>query len=393
MNRLLHAHGVAARRSRCRPGSPDRRGVPAGVPHPVRALERLPRHAGPVLVRRPAGRDLRGHGPPERRDRGRDLRPDRRLPRRSPEFRPRALYRPVRDRGAGDHRRPVRRPGRTTGPAPTTRPGPAGWCRPSGPTATWSRACADLDRRRRPAGRGVRHRHRRLRRLRSPPWRIAGATSSGHGAVSADHSHVDARTDVLEPSEAGDSTRWPGRARSPTPEATALRRHLLFGDGPDVVRRRPGDDAAPGRPPQPPPARVRAYGADIGADIPVPVEFTDALRPMLNRVRHPPELPAGHLHRRRDRRSPARSRHWPASTRQRVRRCPLVVPRRARGDPPLPRRGHRDRRVRQDLRLHRRHPGVLLDPRPARHVPAARRRLTSPSWWPSTDSTRTRPTR
>ena len=37
------------------------------------------------------------------------------------------------------------------------------------------------------------------------------------------------------------------------------------------------------------------------------------------------------------------------------------------------RRGDRDRRLLPDLRLRRRHPGLLLDPRPARHVPPRRR--------------------
>ena len=49
------------------------------------------------------------------------------------------------------------------------------------------------------------------------------------------------------------------------------------------MRGRAGDDPAPGRPAQPPPADVETYGADIGADIPVQVEFTDALRPLLDR--------------------------------------------------------------------------------------------------------------
>ena len=51
----------------------------------------------------------------------------------------------------------------------------------------------------------------------------------------------------------------------------------------------------------------------------------------------------------------------------------VVVPRRPGRDPPLPRGGHRDRRVLPHLRVHRRHPRVLLDPGPARHVPPARR--------------------
>ena len=77
--------------------------------------------------------------------------------------------------------------------------------------------------------------------------------------------------------------------------------------------------------------------------------------------------------------SPARSRRWPASTRRVYVGAPwwfLDAPRR---DPALPGCGHRDRRVLPHLRVHRRHPGVLLDPGPPRHVPPGRRRLPRPA--------------
>ncbi|MFC5382036.1 glucuronate isomerase [Aquipuribacter nitratireducens] len=102
-----------------------------------------------------------------------------------------------------------------------------------------------------------------------------------HGATSTDHSHRDARAEPLERSVA---ERLYARAvaGAVTPdEADALRRDLLFQmarmaseDGlvmtlhPAVAR-----DHHPG-------TRDR-YGADVGADIPVGVEFTDALRPVL----------------------------------------------------------------------------------------------------------------
>ena len=71
---------------------------------------------------------------------------------------------------------------------------------------------------------------------------------------------------------------------SPPEEATAFRRHMLVRDGPDVRRGRPGHDPAPGRAPQPPPRRPSpAFGADTGHDIPVTVEFTRALQPLLER--------------------------------------------------------------------------------------------------------------
>ena len=105
-----------------------------------------------------------------------------------------------------------------------------------------------------------------------------------HGAVSADHSHVDARTDPLEPAEARQLYALARKGEITAPEATALRRHLLFEMGRlsatdglvmtlhPAIRRNHHTPA------------FEAYGGDIGADIPVSVEFTDALRPLLNAV-------------------------------------------------------------------------------------------------------------
>ena len=104
-----------------------------------------------------------------------------------------------------------------------------------------------------------------------------------HGAVSADHSHLDVRTDPLEPAEAARVYRAALAGEVTGAEATALRRHLLLemarmscDDGlvmtlhPGVRRGHHGPTTA-------------AFGADTGNDIPVPVEFTDALRPLLER--------------------------------------------------------------------------------------------------------------
>lgn len=103
-----------------------------------------------------------------------------------------------------------------------------------------------------------------------------------HGAVSADHSHADARTDKLSPADAArlfDRAR--GGAATPA-EATALRRHLLWEmarmsteDG-LVMTLHPGvhrDHHAP---------TAAAFGSDAGADLPRAVEFPDALRPVLD---------------------------------------------------------------------------------------------------------------
>jgi glucuronate isomerase len=111
-----------------------------------------------------------------------------------------------------------------------------------------------------------------------------------HGAVSADHSHLDVRTDPLEPAEADRIYRAGLAGEATEPEATALRRHLLLemarmscDDGlvmtlhPGVRRGHHGPTTA-------------RFGADTGNDIPVRVEFTDALRPLLERYGAHPNL-------------------------------------------------------------------------------------------------------
>jgi glucuronate isomerase len=104
-----------------------------------------------------------------------------------------------------------------------------------------------------------------------------------HGAVSTDHSHIDARTEAVEPSEAA---RLYGLARggeATQVEATALRRHLVC-----EMARMACDDGLvmtlhPGVCRNHHEATRQRYGNDVGADIPQGVEVTNALRPMLNR--------------------------------------------------------------------------------------------------------------
>ena len=105
-----------------------------------------------------------------------------------------------------------------------------------------------------------------------------------HGAVSADHSHADTRTDPLEAAEAGHLYGLARKGEITAPEAVALRRHLLFQMGlmsaedglvmtlHPAIRRNHHT------------ASAQAYGADIGADIPAQVEFTNALQPLLDAV-------------------------------------------------------------------------------------------------------------
>jgi glucuronate isomerase len=104
-----------------------------------------------------------------------------------------------------------------------------------------------------------------------------------HGAVSADHSHVDVRTDPLEPKEAERIYRSALAAEATEAEATAFRRHMLLemarmscDDGltmtlhPGVCRGHHGPTS-------------RQFGPDTGNDIPVGIEYTAALRPLLER--------------------------------------------------------------------------------------------------------------
>jgi glucuronate isomerase len=104
-----------------------------------------------------------------------------------------------------------------------------------------------------------------------------------NGAVSSDHSHFDSRTDALEPSEAERIYDLARKGEVTEPEATALRRHLVSEmarmaceDG-LVMTLHPGVRRNHHLP------TFEKYGADVGTDIPVKMEFTDALRPMLNR--------------------------------------------------------------------------------------------------------------
>jgi len=104
-----------------------------------------------------------------------------------------------------------------------------------------------------------------------------------HGATSADHSHADVRTDPLSPREAARIHRDALRGVASTAETDAFRRHMLLemarmscDDGlvmtlHPAVRR---DHHAPTH---------DRHGPDTGHDIPLGVEFTDALRPLLTR--------------------------------------------------------------------------------------------------------------
>jgi glucuronate isomerase len=104
-----------------------------------------------------------------------------------------------------------------------------------------------------------------------------------HGAKSADHSHADAIATALEPAEADRIYRWALAGQVSEAEATAFRRHMML-----EMARMSCDDGLvmtlhPGIRRNHHPDTLVRYGPDTGHDIPLAVEFTDALRPMLGR--------------------------------------------------------------------------------------------------------------
>ena len=111
-----------------------------------------------------------------------------------------------------------------------------------------------------------------------------------HGAVSADHSHDDIRTEPLHAAQADRIYTAALAGEATDAETVALRRHMLLemarmscDDGlvmtlhPGVRRNHHGPTS-------------EKFGADVGADIPIRVEFTDALRPLLERFGTNPNL-------------------------------------------------------------------------------------------------------
>ena len=376
VNRLLHAHGVALSELGVGQGELDRAAVAGGVPGRLRALGRLPRHAGAVLVRRPAGRHLRRDGAAERRDRG------RRSTTRSRSVSPRPSSGRARcTPGSASRCWPPPTTRATTCPrtssCATTPPGPAGSSRPSAPTGIssrprrpgtptwtgWPRCPAST-----PATTPV----------SSPRWRTAAATSRTTAPcrpITA--TSTPAPTCWTTPRRSA-STPWPAKRSVTDAEATALRRHLVSEmarmaceDG-LVMTLHPGVRRNHHQP------TFEQYGADVGTDIPVRVEFTDALRPMLNRYgTHPnfqlviftldetvfsreiaplagfyPSVYAG-------------APWWFLDAPEAIRRYRSAVTESAGFG--------------QDVRLHRRHPRLLLHPGPPRHVPPPRRRLRRPA--------------
>ena len=104
-----------------------------------------------------------------------------------------------------------------------------------------------------------------------------------HGATSADHSHPDVRTESLDTAEAMRIYGAAVAGKAPAAEALAFRRHMLS----DMARMSCDDGLVmtlhPGvRRGHHGPTATR-FGPDTGHDIPLRTEYTDALRPLLER--------------------------------------------------------------------------------------------------------------
>jgi glucuronate isomerase len=104
-----------------------------------------------------------------------------------------------------------------------------------------------------------------------------------HGAVSADHSHADVRTEPLDAEEASRIYRAALDGEATAVETVAFRRHMLLEmarmscDDGLVMTLHPGVRRNHHRP------TAERYGPDTGSDVPIRVEFVDALRPLLER--------------------------------------------------------------------------------------------------------------
>jgi glucuronate isomerase len=110
------------------------------------------------------------------------------------------------------------------------------------------------------------------------------------GAVSTDHSHEDVRTDPLEGAEAERIYTAALAGKADAAEATALRRHMLL----EMARMATEDGLTmtlhPGVRRGHHGPTLTTYGPDTGHDIPLRMEFTDALRPLLERFGTHPNL-------------------------------------------------------------------------------------------------------
>ncbi len=213
-----------------------------------------------------------------------------------------------------------------------------------------------------------------------------------HGAVSADHSHLDTRTDPLEhgggqpPLRPGPQGRdHPDRGGRPAPPPAVP-------DGADVGRGRAGDDPAPGHPAQPPHRQRAGVRHRHRRGHPRAGGVHRCPAAAAGRGGHAPELPAGAVHRGRDDVLP-RDRAAGRLLPERVRGGPVVVPGRPRGDPALPRRPSPRRRASPRPPASSTTPGPSAPSPPVTTCPVDSTPPSWPGWSPTTDWTRTRRTR
>jgi len=111
-----------------------------------------------------------------------------------------------------------------------------------------------------------------------------------HGAVSADHAHTDCGTEPLASTEAERIYRTALAGTATLPEAVALRRHMLL----EMARMSTQDGLTMTlhigvRRDHHQPSALR-FGPDTGHDIPLRGDFTDPLRPLLQRYGTHPNL-------------------------------------------------------------------------------------------------------
>jgi len=116
------------------------------------------------------------------------------------------------------------------------------------------------------------------------------AVFAAAGGTSADHSHADVGTEPLDPADAERVYRRAVAGTATGEECTALRRHMLLEmarmsceDG-LVMTLHPGVRRNHHRP------TLQASGPDTGHDIPLRGDFTDPLRPLLERFGTDPRL-------------------------------------------------------------------------------------------------------
>ncbi len=111
-----------------------------------------------------------------------------------------------------------------------------------------------------------------------------------HGAVSSDHSHYDAGTEPLDEADAARIYAAALRGEATTAETVSFRRHMMC----ETARMATEDGLVmtlhPAVRRDHDPVTLAHYGHDVGSDIPVSLELTEALRPLLARYGNHPNL-------------------------------------------------------------------------------------------------------